>query len=73
MITQEFFVVTSHMNRKLVLIEMLHCFSVNVPLRQSSIELQPCVKYYRSEKRKRLLNSESDLAEDYPKENDSSR
>lgn len=27
----------------------------------------------RSEKRKRLLNSESDLNEDYPKENDSSR
>lgn len=28
---------------------------------------------FRSEKRKRLLNSESDLNEDYPKENDSSR
>uniref|UniRef100_A0A7N8XKQ2 Ubiquitin carboxyl-terminal hydrolase n=1 Tax=Mastacembelus armatus TaxID=205130 RepID=A0A7N8XKQ2_9TELE len=28
--------------------------------------------FFRSEKRKRLLNSESDLAEDYPKENDSS-
>lgn len=28
---------------------------------------------FRGEKRKRLLNSESDLTEDYPKENDSSR
>uniref|UniRef100_A0A8C4IAH6 Ubiquitin carboxyl-terminal hydrolase n=1 Tax=Dicentrarchus labrax TaxID=13489 RepID=A0A8C4IAH6_DICLA len=28
--------------------------------------------FFRSEKRKRLLNSESDLTEDYPKENDSS-
>jgi len=29
--------------------------------------------FFRSEKRKRHLTSESDMAEDYPKENDSSR
>lgn len=28
---------------------------------------------FRSEKRKRLMNSDTDLTEDYPKENDSSR
>lgn len=33
----------------------------------------PVSLFFRSEKRKRLLNSESDLTEDYPKENDSSR
>lgn len=28
---------------------------------------------FRSEKRKRLMTSDTDLTEDYPKENDSSR
>ncbi|CAL9689675.1 unnamed protein product [Knipowitschia caucasica] len=41
------------------------------PSRASSMPTRP-LSENRSEKRKRLMNSESDLTEDYPKENDSS-
>ncbi|XP_026151859.1 ubiquitin carboxyl-terminal hydrolase 37 isoform X2 [Mastacembelus armatus] len=42
------------------------------PSRAASTPTRTGLSENRSEKRKRLLNSESDLAEDYPKENDSS-
>lgn len=42
------------------------------PSRVSSTPVRSGLSENRNEKRKRLLNSESDLAEDYPKENDSS-
>nr|XP_057938706.1 ubiquitin carboxyl-terminal hydrolase 37 [Doryrhamphus excisus]XP_057938707.1 ubiquitin carboxyl-terminal hydrolase 37 [Doryrhamphus excisus] len=42
------------------------------PSRAASTPTRTGLSENRSEKRKRLLNSESDLTEDYPKENDSS-
>ncbi|XP_034041983.1 ubiquitin carboxyl-terminal hydrolase 37 [Thalassophryne amazonica] len=42
------------------------------PSRSASTPTRTGLSENRSEKRKRLLNSESDLTEDYPKENDSS-
>lgn len=42
------------------------------PSRAASTPTRSGLSENRSEKRKRLLNSESDLTEDYPKENDSS-
>nr|XP_046259112.1 ubiquitin carboxyl-terminal hydrolase 37 [Scatophagus argus] len=42
------------------------------PSRAASTPTRTGLSENRSEKRKRLLNSESDLSEDYPKENDSS-
>uniref|UniRef100_A0A3Q3JPE1 Ubiquitin carboxyl-terminal hydrolase n=1 Tax=Monopterus albus TaxID=43700 RepID=A0A3Q3JPE1_MONAL len=42
------------------------------PSRAASTPTRTGLAENRSEKRKRLLNSESDLTEDYPKENDSS-
>ncbi|XP_034429463.1 ubiquitin carboxyl-terminal hydrolase 37 [Hippoglossus hippoglossus] len=42
------------------------------PSRATSTPTRTGLSENRSEKRKRLLNSESDLTEDYPKENDSS-
>ncbi|XP_076119818.1 ubiquitin carboxyl-terminal hydrolase 37 [Alosa pseudoharengus] len=42
------------------------------PSRVASTPVRPGLSENRSEKRKRLMNSESDIAEDYPKENDSS-
>ncbi|CAB1447159.1 unnamed protein product [Pleuronectes platessa] len=42
------------------------------PSRATSTPTRSGLSENRSEKRKRLLNSESDLTEDYPKENDSS-
>ncbi|MEQ2270434.1 Ubiquitin carboxyl-terminal hydrolase 37 [Xenotaenia resolanae] len=43
------------------------------PSRAASTPTRSGLSENRGEKRKRLLNSESDLTEDYPKENDSSR
>ncbi|KAL2081526.1 hypothetical protein ACEWY4_023379 [Coilia grayii] len=42
------------------------------PSRVASTPVRTGLSENRSEKRKRLINSESDMAEDYPKENDSS-